>query len=452
LTTASNDSAIGSASDAVSLADSVRARFQRGLVWSVAAAVASSGSSFLLSIIVARLVGREVFGQFGLVQTTIITVSGLAQLATGYTATKYVAEFRTTAPERAGRVIALCAAVSVLTASLAAVIQWGSAQMLATVFLKAPYVAPALRLGAVPVFFLVLTGYQMGTLAGFEHYRKLAAIAAVAGLTNLVAGALGTRMWGLSGAIGGLGFGAMVQWLIFRLVIKQVCRESKIRVAWNGVWLERSLFLVFTLPAALSGLTTFPGLWLSSAFLARLPGGFSQMGLYSAASSFRVMVIFLPTLMNRVTMSILNNQKGTGNWSSYKRVFATNILLNAASVIGGILAIAAIGVPLLRLFGKDFTIGYDVLIVVLLSALPEALAVSIVQVVHSEARLWLSFFAIALPKDCSLVALAYVLTPAYGALGLAAAYTGAWTITVVSVIFVARASWPANAVRNVVSA
>src|SRR5512140_3019604 len=96
-------------------------RFHRGVAWSLLAAVAASGFNLALNVSVARLLGREAFGQFGMVLSAITAVSGIAQLAMGYTTTKLVAEFRTNDPERAGRIIGLSSIVSIVTGSLAAI-------------------------------------------------------------------------------------------------------------------------------------------------------------------------------------------------------------------------------------------------------------------------------------------------------------------------------------------
>ena len=47
-----------------------------------------------LNLVSANLLGRFAFGEFTVVQGTLSTVGALAQVATGYTATKYVAELR----------------------------------------------------------------------------------------------------------------------------------------------------------------------------------------------------------------------------------------------------------------------------------------------------------------------------------------------------------------------
>jgi len=411
-----------------SVVETLRTRFHRGVFWSVAAAVASSGFNFVLNIIIARLLGRQGYGQFGMVQSTIATVAGIAQLAMGYTATKFVAEFRSSNPARTGRVIGLCSVVSLLTGSVAAAALYVSAPWLAASLLKAPGLSGALQLASVMVLFTVLTGYQMGALAGLESYRSMAVLALGSGAANLVAAAIGTKVWGLDGSIAGVGAGSAVQWAMFRWMLAADCRRKGIVVTRRELRSERSVLLSFALPAALAGLSSMPALWFANAFLVRQASGFSQMALYTAAFSLRSFVFFLPSLLNRVSMSLLNNQKGLGNWEGYVRVFRINVVSTTASVVMGAVVVAVIGVRILNIFGRDFRVGFPVLLVLLLAAVVEALTGSLYQIVQAESRMWASMFVIALPRDLLIVFLSYILSPKLGALGLATAYTIGWTV------------------------
>src|ERR1700758_2943204 len=76
--------------------DTLRGRFQRGISWNITGAILNNGANFLTNIAIANLLGREIFGQYGMLQSTLMTFVGIAQAAGGITATKYVAEFRST--------------------------------------------------------------------------------------------------------------------------------------------------------------------------------------------------------------------------------------------------------------------------------------------------------------------------------------------------------------------
>src|SRR5205809_607488 len=76
-------------------------------IWSLAGATGGKGLTLISSIIAARILGREGFGAFGVIQGTVGSFGIFAGLGLGLTATKYVAELRVIDPKRAGRIIAL---------------------------------------------------------------------------------------------------------------------------------------------------------------------------------------------------------------------------------------------------------------------------------------------------------------------------------------------------------
>src|ERR1035437_1799042 len=70
-------------------------RLLRGVSWTTAGCVLGQSASFASSVIVARILGKEAFGHFAMIQTTVAAFSTLAGLGLGTTATKYVSEYRT---------------------------------------------------------------------------------------------------------------------------------------------------------------------------------------------------------------------------------------------------------------------------------------------------------------------------------------------------------------------
>src|ERR1035437_1760311 len=149
-------------------ADSLRGRFARGAVWSLIGAVISQGSNLAASVITARLLGREQFGEYGMIQSTVGMLGVFAGLGLGVTATKYVAEFRTLNPERAGRIIALGCAVAIVLGGLLALCLLAYAPVLAAKTLHAPGLADELRIASLLLFFNALNGAQTGALSGLE--------------------------------------------------------------------------------------------------------------------------------------------------------------------------------------------------------------------------------------------------------------------------------------------
>ncbi|MHC4619367.1 MAG: oligosaccharide flippase family protein [Planctomycetota bacterium] len=112
-------------------ANSSRRRFAKGAFWSVAAAVVSQGMRFLAFVIVARSLGKTVFGELGMIQHTVGLFGVSAGLRLGLTATKHVAEFRSADPARAGRIIALSSVTALISGGLLGI----------AVFFASPYLA-----------------------------------------------------------------------------------------------------------------------------------------------------------------------------------------------------------------------------------------------------------------------------------------------------------------------
>lgn len=432
----------------------LRSRLQSGVSWSLAGAVFNSGCTLALNIIIARIVGKEVFGEFGMVQNTMITLAGIAQLATGYTANKYVAEFRSVDKDKAGRIIGLCSAISTLTAFIAVAVLFVGAPFLAISLFKAPHLSPSLMIATGMVFFAVMNGYQMGALAGLESYGPLAKALFITGSLNIGVCSMGAWLYGLNGIVAALGVSALCQWLIYRRILKteSFVQDINIYLDLQSILQERVIFLKFVLPAAISGLVSMPALWLANTFLVRQPSGFSQMALFSAANSMRSLVLFLPLILNKVSMSLLNNQKGLDDDRLYRKVFWSNLAGTAGLVFSGAIVVALLGPWLLSAFGKDFKEAYPVLLVIILVAVVEGITQASYQIIQSQEKMWLSFWAIAVPRDGAIVVLAYFLTPRYGALGLAWAYAAAWLLALVVVnILIYRIGLMPNGTRKLMS-
>src|SRR5258708_12805579 len=86
---------------------SLRARFARAAFWSTGGSVSAQLGAFVSTIVCARILGPVDFGKLGIVRSTVLMFGTFAGLGLGAAASKYVADYRPTNPQRAARVIAL---------------------------------------------------------------------------------------------------------------------------------------------------------------------------------------------------------------------------------------------------------------------------------------------------------------------------------------------------------
>ncbi len=144
------------------LVDSLRQRITRGALWSLTGAVISQALALAASVITARYLGKEGFGEFGIIQSTIGMLGTLAGLGLSTTATKYVAQLRTTDPDRAGRIIALGSAIALSSGSLLSAASFLFAPLLAARTLNAPQLTMELRIASGLLVLNALNGTQTG--------------------------------------------------------------------------------------------------------------------------------------------------------------------------------------------------------------------------------------------------------------------------------------------------
>ncbi|MFH1931812.1 MAG: oligosaccharide flippase family protein [Pseudomonadota bacterium] len=423
----------------------LRDRLIKGTALNLIAVAFNQGSTLIVNIIVARILMKQTFGEYAMVQSTLLTVAVLSQLATGYTALKYIAEFRSSDPERAGRIMGLCALVSALMAGVGTLLLIAMAPWLAGVILKAPHLAVALMIGSGFLFFSAINGYQTGALCGLEAYGSLAKAGVASGIVAMAVISLGAWWGGLNGTLIGLSISAFVRCAIHNRWLRLESRVQGIKPQYRGrLSQEKAIIFKFALPAAIAGYYSMPMVWLANAFLVRQPGGYGEMALYSAANNLRILVMFLPGVMNSVGLSVLNNEKAKGDVSHYNRVFRSNVLYIFLVSLGGVLVMGIFGRQILQIFGKDFAVGHFLLWLLLVASIFESLSTALYQYVQSQAKIWLSIFSINLPREAFLVVAAYYLVQSYGGAGLAAAYLGSTILGLVFHLFLVAMLYEKN--------
>ena len=411
-------------------------RLLQGVSWAVAGSIMGQGCSFLGSVVAARVLGKESYGQLALVQGTVVAFSSLACLGLGVTATKYVSEYRTTDPERAGRILGLssmaallaavcfCAALIVFAPSLA--IQSGGSHL----------EPAAVRISAVYLFFVTLNGYQMGALIGLEAFRRIAVINAACGLVTLSAVWLLSVWLGLRGAVLAQGMSVFVLWAMCQVALTQEGRVRNVPIRYRGAWQQRSALSRFSLPSTASGIIGAGAIWWCSVLLVKR-NGYAELALFNAANSMRLMIVLIPGLAARVASPLLNHMSALGDRAGYRRTFWMVVAANAliSLLIAGVIVLE--GRHVFLLFGKAF-VGPTALIVLMSSAaVTEVVASSLYQVIFTGNSLWMQL-AIFAVWTVVLVFASNLTITRHGACGLAFSYLMAWCSSAVLYAWVVR--------------
>jgi O-antigen/teichoic acid export membrane protein len=388
-------------------------------------AATAQGGTFISGVIAARLLGRSSFGELAIIQSTVGTIAVFGSLTLALTTTKHVAEYRHTAPDRAGRIIALSTAMTVCSAALFSFTLLVFSRQLATV-LHAAYLQAEFEISVITVFFSSLSATQTGVLAGLEAFKETTFINFSRGLVSTVALVLGTLLAGLRGAVFATALTAFITWLVCQIVIWAQLRRFGIHSIPQGMFREVETLWKFSLPACLSGITVGPIIWLLSSMLARQFSGYAELGTFNAADRSRLLLMFAPTCMAYASMPMMTSLEGCQLFSQSRRFMRAQIFGTAI-----IVAVPAAGLLLtapyiMSIFGNGYALGATTLRFLALSAIPMALNTVLGQVMLARGLAWGRFGFDALLASL-LVLTGCSLLPHFHANGLAAAYLIAYT-------------------------
>ncbi len=418
---------------------SVRFRVLHGVAWIVLGSVAQQGGSFAAAVLLARILGRHAYGQFALIQSSLVAMTTVASLALGVTATKYVSEYRISQPEKTGRVLGLASSVAAVAALVfSGVLFAGAAKWTPGAGAESSLLEGA-RIGALYVFFITMNGYQLGAIAGFEAFQSAGLISVAYGASNLLLSWSLATVAGLRGAVAAQVASACLLWTMYHFALHRQCRKHGIRIDYKGALQECGVLWRFSVPGAACGIVASLAIWWCNAYLVQTRG-FAELAVFAAANTMRSMVLFVPAMVARVTSPLLNSLRSDGRLFTYRRTFLGAVVLNASVAIVAGTVLMLNWQIVLRLFGRDFR-GSNLLLAALLGAsVLEVIGNSLFQALFSSGRIWknlaiLSFWAAV------LITASRFTVPAAGAAGLALAYLFAWGGT--AAIY-AQSAWVQN--------
>ncbi len=425
-------------------AESLRGRFARGAVWSLLGALIAQGANLIASLLTARLLGRERFGEYGMIQNTVGMLGVFAGLGLGVTTTRFVAEFRESDPDRAGRIIALGWGAAIVSGGIIAIALLVLAPQLAATTLNGPALARELRIGSALLFFSAVNGAQIGALSGFEAFRAIAGINLTRGLVTLPVTAALTMLWGLPGAVWALAVIAAITCCHGQLSLRRQCLSAGIHPHFRSAWAERWVLWTFSTPAFLSGAMAGPALWAANSMLVHQPGGYSEMGLFSAASQWRSAIAFLPGVLAQFALPLLSNLHGERDFSRYRKALCWNLLLTTLTASAVAVPVTLCAPWVMSLYGKGFQQGSLVLVLSAITAVISCVNSVVGTAILSAGSVWLGLLFNGM-WAAVLVAASYYLISTNLSLGLAAAMLLAYLAhTIWQGLYLSQRVMPAN--------
>jgi O-antigen/teichoic acid export membrane protein len=392
---------------------SIGRRVIRAVSWSLLGTVMARAVSLAGTIVVARALGAEGFGEFGMIQSTVGMFGVFAGFGLGATTAKHVAEFRASAPSRAGAVLGLTTLAAMGSGILVAAICIVFGPWLAGSLLGNEGLAGLIQLSAIQLVLLAVSGVFASALSGFEAFPRVAFLNVVQGLLTPLAMAPAAVAFGLHGAVVAMIAASACELLLAAALLRSECRSER-RVIWN-----------FALPSLLSAMLVSPVIWIGNAMLANQPAGYRELGLFNSANQWRGLVMFIPGAVTAAILPVLAETYGRRADGLFRDAMRMN--LQAAWLVALPMAVIVIcwSRELSLLFGKSFAGAERMTALLMIAAFMNIINVPVGAALAASGRMWTGA-AMNLGWGAALVAASYVLIPSSFGLGLAAAYAIAY--------------------------
>lgn len=367
-------------------------RLLRGAFWSLVGTFFSRSLGLAATIFVARILGKMVYGELGIIQSTVVMFGTFAGFGMGTTASKFVAELRGTDPAKAGRIIGISSLVSwSISVTLAAVLIW-LAPWLCEHTLAAPYLTIYLR-ASVPLLVLGgIDGAQVGVLSGFEAFRSIARVSFSKGLLNFPLVVTGALLFGLAGAIGGLISAMAVGCLLNRLALQREAARRGIPISYSCLS-ELPVLWRFSIPAVLAEILISITNWSAATMLVRRASGYSEMGAFNAANQWYSALMWLPFMINNVTLPVLAERLGSADRWTAAKLLKTNIKMNAAIILPVMTICCLLSPLIMRSYGKGFGRDWPTMVAALLTAGVLSIELPVGQLIAASGHMWLGFWS-----------------------------------------------------------
>lgn len=343
-------------------------------------AVAGNGlGNFLLlisGILIARFLGKDLYGEYGMVKTTMFYAATFATLYLGSTSTKFIAEYIQTHPGKIHAVIRDSYKITIVTSLTLCVLLFVFARHLA-VFIKVPQLATPFRYLGIIIVFRALSTVGAGVLAGFKDFKKLGINNVISGLVMLFSCVPLTKVMGLTGALLSL---SVSQLLIAFLNSYGVYREEK-NYSWELICADNEtlvrMLLNFSYPFAIAELIYTAASFGVNLIVTRY-ASLGELGMYSACSQWNAIVLFIPGLLGNVILSYLSSS--VGDSGGHSKLIKKMLLVNLICTLVPLLIVCACSGWIAAYYGPSFRGMGHILVIMITSTVFTCLA----RVFHSD--------------------------------------------------------------------
>ncbi len=326
----------------------------RDSFWTLLGSGIGKGLSLIAGIFVARFLGSEVYGEYGTIRTTLIYIAIVSTFGFGYTATKYVVEFRhgnlCLVKSLTNKILLFTLIFSIV---LALIFTFYAGDI--ALFMKAPKLALLLRRYSILIVLNAVVSSQIAIISGFKDFKKSSIVNILSGISIFIGSIILTLWLGLDGAIVALIIYYLIQFILNSKIISN--ELAMVHAKHEEVkWREFVPLLRFSIPIALQESLYTIVHWITLWLLIKY-SNYTQVGLSSAGALWQSVVIFIPAMLKNVMFSYLIEDKQAESLT--RKLVLVNLFSSAIPAIIIFLLSGYISI----FYGSSFK-GIDIIVII----------------------------------------------------------------------------------------
>ena len=193
--------------------------------------------------------------------------------------------------------------------------------------------------------------------------------------------------------------------------------KFNIRINYKDFRQELGIFTEFSLPVIITAVIPVLVFWLSKTILLHTPDGYAQLGVYTAAEQWLIVLAFIPGQMTNVSQPILTSIYSTDDSARFRKVIIGNLVIpvSIAVTFGLVIIVFSKWIP--ALYGENYSSMASILLIVCLVGVLRVFGGAVGALLVTINKMWPSFW-INMIWGIILIISILVLAP-LGARGLA---------------------------------
>ena len=396
-----------------------KSQLARDSLWAVCGNGLGYGLLLLSGIVIARFLGRDLYGEYGLVKTTMLYIAGFATFGLGVSSTKFIANALVSEPRNIRAIAQEAMRITLAFSAALAAAMFLAAEPLSA-FLGTPSLSQAFRVLGLIIVCKALNTTQNGILAGFGCFSLIARNNVISGALMLLSCAPLTWGFGLDGAFASLLASQALNVILNHVNIRKKLRSLKDQRSYRC----RKKLIAFSFPIAVQELNYTLCNWGAVILLTKF-SSVGQVGIYTATSQWIGIITFIPVLLNNVILSHLS--ASVGNRDRHSHTLRTMLGVNLISTLVPFAVISLLAGWIAGFYGPTFKEMGGVLRVMTIATI----FISCSNVFYSELIArglnWL-LFGCRVAQDAVLLLLSWWLLTSDGAIQGAMAYAIAFDV------------------------